>query len=490
MYEMATGRLPFDGQSAVAVALKHLNDPLPDMNILNTGLSESIVRIIKKATEKSSTRRYQTVADMDNDLRRALNDTSGSFVQINPMLGDSPTRKISKEEQEEIKRETRRIEESYEFMEDDEYYDDEDEYYDDEDYDEDYYKPLNEKKKERMVIFSAIATALVLIGFITWGLYYFYSQQTPEMIRVPDLYGMNMESARGLVINELGLALLAMDDVYDELDAGLIVSQAEYPDELLEKGSTIHVVLSLGPNLITIPDFSSVSATLEDAQDILSVLDIILTIEMVDEEGYPTGVVVRQEPEGLSRVAPGTEVTLYISEGPDQTMSVVPFLLGKNEAEAIELLTEAGLTIGLSLKAESTTYSKDIVCRQSIDPDERVERGTEIVYTLSLGAPMPPPDPVPQITPNDPPPETVTQRVAQLYIALWDVSPETESVHVVVVTSEGNNPPVEFFRSGVPVSGFPLPLEIPVTGPTDVMVYSIEEYGDMVLRYHTPLFND
>jgi hypothetical protein len=111
---------------------------------------------------------------------------------------------------------------------------------------------------------------------------------------------------------------------------------------------------------------------------------------------------------------------------------------------------------------------------------------------------MPSPDPTPQATAapetpdaavGEPAPET-PQRTANLDIALWEVDPETEFVYIVVLTAEGNNQPVEFFRSGVPVSGFPLPLTIPGNGPIDVMVYSIEEYGEQVFRYHTTLLND
>ncbi|MCL1877618.1 MAG: Stk1 family PASTA domain-containing Ser/Thr kinase [Defluviitaleaceae bacterium] len=108
MYEMATGQLPFEGENEVAVALQHINDPLPDISKINTNVSESVIKIIQKATEKSASKRYETVDDMIDDLKRALTDASGSFVQVEKTDVMSETRRISEENKEAVRRQKMR----------------------------------------------------------------------------------------------------------------------------------------------------------------------------------------------------------------------------------------------------------------------------------------------------------------------------------------------------------------------------------------------
>ncbi|MCL1861967.1 MAG: protein kinase, partial [Defluviitaleaceae bacterium] len=104
MYEMATGTLPFEGESEVSIALQHINAPLPDILSINPKLSESMVKIIQKATEKSPSKRYQEIDDMTEDLKRALTDASGTFVSEEEDGSDAETRRISEKNREAIRR--------------------------------------------------------------------------------------------------------------------------------------------------------------------------------------------------------------------------------------------------------------------------------------------------------------------------------------------------------------------------------------------------
>jgi hypothetical protein len=252
------------------------------------------------------------------------------------------------------------------------------------------------------------------------------------------------------------------------------------------------------------------SSTIEDARTAFEGLEIVLEEEIIDEAGFPTGVVVRQEPPGFSEVTVGATVTLFVSEGPDQSMVAVPLLLGKTEAEAIDLLREYDLTAGLSLRAESTTYSESTISRQSIAAGELVERGTEVVYTISTGSPAPPsplPDePTPEGpgsgegNPEEPPVETPAPTPVPtpapeplfsgvLEIGLWDVGPEVEEVYIQIIKIEGNRPSEIFFEGWVPVSNFPLRPIVTGMGPTDFAIYSIDN-NLSTFRFHATLFND
>lgn len=507
MFEMATGKLPFDGDTVVTVALKHINDPLPDLAALNPHVSESLSRIIRKATEKSSTKRYQSVEDMSADLKRALTDASGGFMNDDSGMEGSPTVDISRKDRDEIKRENRRRLEYYEY---DENEGENEEYaYDDGDYeyDYDYEEEPVDKKTDRKVVLAAVVTALVLIGLITLAAWFVYQRLKPVPIHPPILTGMTVDTAKEWAKDEFGLTLLVIDEVFDDMDEGLIVSQAETPEDIMYKGDTIHVTVSLGQNWVDIPAVEM--NTLEDARAAFDGLDVVIVEEPYEDESYPSGVVVRQEPNGGTQIAAGETVTLYVSVGPDTSPATVPTLLGLTESQGIDALKAVGLVPGRSSKVESTTYQSGTICKQSVDPGEVVERGTEISYTLSIGAPKPSADPetpppattteptqtqTPVATPEPTPVQTPEQTPAQtpeatvkdgyLDIYLWDVPDGTEYVHLLIMKIEGSDPAKVLYNDpNVSVSRFN-PLRVPIqgTGTVEYLIYSVDENGNEIFQ--------
>ena len=199
MFEMITGIMPFDGDSPVALAMKHINEPLPDIKRFNPKASDSIVQIILKATEKLSSNRYQTIEDMNNDLKRALTNSSGDFVKRNELaMDDSPTVAISQEDLAAIRQNSGgdKKQKTKEIIIDD-IEDIDNEEIDDNDYlkdkDEDFY----EKRKERNTIIAAIATAISIIAILTViGVYFVNSAKTAVI--VPEFVGMAIEDAERL----------------------------------------------------------------------------------------------------------------------------------------------------------------------------------------------------------------------------------------------------------------------------------------------------
>jgi len=179
MFEMATGILPFDGETPVAIALKHINDPLPDIREYNPDVSESLVKIIMLATQKLTAKRYQSVEELNNHLKRALTNNTGDFIRGADEDAEDvqTTVPLSEEQVADIRRGARKI-----FFDDDRTVKNEDIEESEED---DEFEREHEAKTERRVVFAAIITSLAIIAAICWFVYNMYMQSLPVLVSVP-----------------------------------------------------------------------------------------------------------------------------------------------------------------------------------------------------------------------------------------------------------------------------------------------------------------
>jgi serine/threonine-protein kinase len=475
------------------------------MQAINPAISESLKRIILKATDKSSVMRYQDVEEMVADLRRAMTDDSGDFVSERAAV-DSHTVEISQEVRQEINRLNRGRRELPD-EETDEY---EAEY--DYEYDDDYFyenEPPN-KKTELKVILAAISTALVLVALITAGAYYIYQKQKPVAFNPPDVTGLTMEAARKLADEEYGLKILEMEAIYsDDTDAGIIMDQAEKITDLVYTGDVLHVTVSLGTDKILLPRVELYTA--ERARETLTELGFRVEEQPYEDENLKAGLVIKQEPPANTPLLSGDTVVIHVSAGPDTSMVVVPSLYGRKETEAQEILRNARLTPGVSSKAESTTYIAGDICKQSVEPGETVEPGTVVDYTLSTGAPIPTPtpatptpaptqepitgpitDPFPPAPVETPPPEPLSHTGTLTINPWWDTPPASGVVHLIVREIAGNNPAAVLYNDPNVLAGwFPLTIAIEGSGEVEYLISTVDEDGTEVFKFrHTHLFDD
>ncbi|MCL2202771.1 MAG: Stk1 family PASTA domain-containing Ser/Thr kinase, partial [Defluviitaleaceae bacterium] len=380
LYEMATGTIPFDGESTVAVALQHINDPLPDMVALNPRISESLERIILKATEKSPVKRYQSMEEMITDLKRAYNDTSGQFVT-------EEADALTPEERDALVT-----------------------YYDNDGYEADdvYDVSYEDKKEDRKIMLYGALLAVPLILVITLAAFGVYRWRRNDWIELIDLTGMTRYAAQEWA-EDAGVTLIITEVYSEDFAAGYLFDQRQTPDfTTMRPGDPLHVSMSRGPEpFFEMPEL--VGYTYEDARTLLDGLDTHVTfeIERLDfiDATLPRDTVVAQDPAPGIALRGGTLIRLQVSIGPEQTHSLVPNLIGQPEAVAIAMASEAGLIVGAPERRESMAFAAGMVFGQSLSPYESVERNSVIIITISTG---PPPTPTPGPTPVPTPTPTPT----------------------------------------------------------------------------------
>ena len=397
MYEMVTGHVPFDGDSTVSVALKHLQEEITSPADEVPDLPYSLECIIMKCTQKNPAMRYHDCASLLLDLKRSLVDPDGDFVAIGARPGADTDRTVvmSTEELNEVQRQ------SYQNDDDDDYDDDhDDDEYDEEDDAEDRrYRDrgrrrrnnVNSDTKRIMKILMIVAGVVValLILFLVGNAAGFFSgpglvQNEQEMVKVPDLRGMTEEEARReLEGTDIGMKVQNERKPSNQYKEGEIMSQDPVADTEVAKNSTITVVISSGEEakMVRVPDVEGRSEA--EAEKMLQ--DAKLTVvhgKAENSDEVEEGHVISSDPEAGTEVEEGTEVTIVISLGEDQ--ATVPDLRNKSASDAEAALKEAGLS-GSASEEYSDSVAAGQVISQSIDQGEKVDKGTTVSYVVSKG---------------------------------------------------------------------------------------------------------
>ena len=437
MYEMVTGHVPFEGDNTVAVALAHLEEPITPPSSFNPKIPVSLEKIILKCTEKKPEFRYNTAIEVINDLRHALIEPDVDFVKmVSGVDNTAPTRPISSEELALIREGSRKDtdpghkESSREpelpkepqkeillpfedtkrkYREDDAYFS----YGEEErggrkrrsqgskrrEMDEDV-NPQIEKILTGLGIFVAIlfvAGAIFLIAKVS-GLLQMGSvpsQETTPAVEesqetdgtkteMPKLEGLSVEAAEALAA-ESDLELHVREYVDSEdVEAGVVLSQEQEEGALVEKYSDVYVTVSNGPKNapVDLASLELAGQTEAQARQILEDAGLVASVTTEYSDTVEQGKVIRYEPETTNK---GDEVTLIVSNGSENTMTIVPSLLNKPEEEAIALLVESGLVPGTTNVDASNTVPKGYVLSQEAPAGTAIARGSAVGYVISSG---------------------------------------------------------------------------------------------------------
>lgn len=456
LFEMLSGRLPYDGESSVEVALKHLNEEMPPLSEIDPNLSESVVAIVEKATQKRRDLRYSSIDEMMKDLKKALTDKSGMFV-VKKKIDTSQTIKFSDSEFKQF------TEESQKTAWDD--------YQEQKDYDGETPRKAAPAwlTQDVKIIIAAVVTALIIIIAISFFAARFLFRSSPNApqtgsVEMPGLIGMTYDEALAEA-ESLGLLLGRNDINDDEVPEGEIISQGVDEGAEVFPGDTIYVAVSSGVEL-----FDMINVEMLDEIVAFEKLTTELPVNILEtiyeyNETVAIGIVIRQSPRAGEKVKTGEDVQLYVSNGPTPKEVVVPGVVGSTETEAINLLKGRGLVAAVS-RASSANVAQGRVISQSRQEGASVREGAVVDIIVSTG---PPPEPD---EPEDTPEDTPKSNTVPFRIEPWGLPEGAISVRVKVVVT-----PVETGVSAFPydepvnAEDFPLDLLVSGSGLCDVSVY-------------------
>lgn len=397
MYEMVTGRVPFDGDSTVAIAIQHLQDEMTPPSVYAPDLPISIEKIILKCTQKNPDRRYESISDLLVDLKKALISPDEDFVTIVP-VGQDKTRVIQKEDVEAIQKESGKVyyadEEDSEDADSEEEGDDES---DEDDEDGGFLNPRMEKAVTIMGIVAAViivAIIVVIIGSVS-GLFKF-GGNTPtndpdqivnedpnkddEPVKMIKVIGMTEKEAKD-ALNKIGLGLKVKGTVAsDDVEKNQIATQDVEAGEEVEKNTTIYVYISSGPGDIEVPDVTGLTET--QAEKRIKDKGFEAVRDYAYSDTVPEGQVVSQSPEEGKKAKKGDKITYYLSRGVETVK--VPDVTNMKEDEAKKELESFGFTVPEVTSEYHNTIPEGYVIRQT-NSGEYKEKGTSIFLVISLG---------------------------------------------------------------------------------------------------------
>lgn len=401
MYEMITGHVPFDGDSTVSVALKHLQEEITSPAEEVPDIPYSLECIIMKCTQKNPGLRYHDCASLLTDLKHSLVDPEGDFVVLGAASGDTDrTMVMSEEELERVQRRSYRNDDDDDYDDDD--YDDDDDDYDDDRRAYDRRRAQQDRRRGKknnvnpdtkrimriLMIVAGVVIALLVLFLIANAAGFFsgpgLTEKNEETVKVPDVKGMTYDEAKAeLKKHDLGIRKANEEEPSNEYAKGEIKSQDPGEGERVAKNSTVTVVISSGEaaEKTTVPNVVDKSEA--DAEKMLQDAKLKVTKgEPQYSDTIAEGNVISSDPAAGAEVDEGTSVTIVVSLGKEEVK--VPDLYNKSASQAESELSAAGL-VGSASEDYSDSIEAGYVISQSPESGSKLEKGGTVSYVVSLG---------------------------------------------------------------------------------------------------------
>lgn len=414
MFEMLTGHVPFDGETTVAIAIKHIQEEMPSPREYVSEIPLCVEKIIFKCTQKSPDRRYQSMSELIVDLKKSLITPDEDFVTMVDVDASAATKAITEEDMAEIKEKTGSInvdevhmrlnedaarsksrqkplrtwedeEEDDEYEEDDE---DEDEDEDDE-YDDDDMDPKMERITTILAIVAAVIIGIIALVLVANAVGIFKGKDMEEDqeevvkdIEMVSVVGMDIEVAK-VTLKELYVEVETTYEESDEVEENKVISQSINAGEMVAQGTKITLVVSSGTNAVDVPDVTGKAR--DEAIAELEAAGFRVTTDTDYDDDVEEGYVISQSPNGSEKAAKTSTVTLIVSIGPETKKTDVPDLRGLSESAAKDKLSQSNLKAGTVSEEYSDSVTKGLVISQSYSPGMEVEEGTAVNFVLSLG---------------------------------------------------------------------------------------------------------
>ena len=353
LYELLTGKVPFDGESAVSIALKHFQEPLPTIVNPTAMIPQSLENIVLKATAKDPMHRYRSCYEMFQDLKTCLDSTRLYEKKFVPASFSGETKVLTPIHTQKVKP----IQTSKEIpvVEMDEE------------------KPVKKRRKWPWLFLLLLISIIGIMAFV-------FLQSSPKEVQVPDVTNLTEAAAK----TKLADAKLNVTDVIqvksDEIESGKVIETSPKAGSTVKEKSKITIKVSSGKEAVTMKDYRN--KTYEAARDELKKLGFTVEKQEENSDSVESGKVISQS------IAPNQKVegkdpviTLVVSKG--ESSIKMANLTGYTRAGAIEYANSNNLA--LTITEEENEATADTVIRQSIREGAEVKKGTALTIVLSKG---------------------------------------------------------------------------------------------------------
>ena len=376
LFEMLTGRIPYDGDSAVTIALQHFQKPLPSVREENANVPQALENVVLKATAKKLNERYKSVAEMYADLASALSMDRRNEPRVELEGNKVDTKTLPKLSQANVETKVPHTNSSAQVSATDKGSGKKE-------VAKSGNKPVSKPRPGMRTRYKVLIGA-ILLTVIAAGLMFF---NTPRTVTVPDVSGQTVEKATEMI----EVAGLEVGNITEEatatVDEGLVIRTSPAAKTTRRQGSKIDIVIATAA-LASIPDV--VDKESDTARQELEALGFQVTIKEEYSEKVAQGLVIKTDPEANSSAEKGAKITLYVSKG--VTPQVVPNVVGKTQENATQILQTAGFSIGTITQE----YSSSVTAGQiiSTDPVANTElaKGSIINLVISKGKELIMPD--------------------------------------------------------------------------------------------------
>ncbi|SKA92376.1 serine/threonine protein kinase [Caloramator quimbayensis] len=340
MYEMLTGKLPYDAESPISIAIKHIQEELVNPSEIENSIPAAVNDIVLKAMEKNMAKRYQNIKEMLNDIAKAIDNPNASLVYKD----EDETKIIG------IK---------------------------------DINNALNEnKRKNKNKKFIIAALTIFILSLSAGVLIYSYNKFfVVKDVKVPSIIGLNEDEARK-VLESKKLNMEVANRVSDKKPAGEVIRTYPAENTTVKQNSTVRVVISTGPKEVKVPDLTNLDLIAAESLIKRNALKIGV-IERKNSDEVSKDLIISQSPEKGTMVQEGTEISIIISDGPELKLVTVPSLLGKSLDEAKNELKKYNLSLGTISYSVDNNYADGVVIDQDVAPNVQVREKTIINITIN-----------------------------------------------------------------------------------------------------------
>lgn len=417
MFEMLTGRVPFNGKTTVAIAIKHIQEEMPSPREFVSEIPISVERIVFKCCQKSPDRRYQSMGELVGDLKRSLMTPDEDFVKVVNSDEEGSTKMISDRDMARIKKQSKHRDSMEEAIhlrteadvkrsakkryvveeEDEEEEEIEEEYYEDDEEEEEDYNPKAERLTTVLAVIAAILIGCIVLFLVGSAVGLFeldlfgkgddqnqeQTQEVKEQVEMIEVVGKNIDDVKVALLN-IGLTPEIEYQESTQYDQGIVMSASVDAGTTVDEGSNIILTVSAGSEGVEVPDVKGMSEA--EGVAALSQKGFIVNKTEGHDEYIKEGNIITQSPEAGSKAPSGTTITIRISLGPENAKVRVPDLMGRGEEEAMAMLVEAGLQLGVvSTVNNENAELTGLVCYQSYSVGSYVDAGTMVDISISLG---------------------------------------------------------------------------------------------------------